>query len=538
VLALRPALGLLTLLAALTFATAPGFAATTPPAPALNWQPCGTAAGVQCARAPVPLDYDRPAGRKTTLFVARSPATDPANRIGSLFVNFGGPGNTAAETIEEAGAAEFPVLNRRFDIVAIDPRGVGQSQPSIDCKVDQELRGLNSQPFVTPLTLRLQTLRSTYAGYVKHCLARNPTRILKHVSTANVARDMNLLRRALGERRLNFVGFSYGSILGATFARLFPRRYRAMVLDGPADATGYFDRPLEFAAVQAVGFESALRRFLRGCAKDQVACRGFGETDPAGAYDELARRLDAARIPATGYALDPRPVDGDDLRAATNIALFQKQVWPLLAQALAEAESGDGSTVRLLADVFYSRLADGSYDPVSDRFVAITAADQRYPRAVGPYLTAAERSWRKNRHFWAIAGYSQLIYARYPIEDRDAFHGPFRVPSSSPTPLVVATTHDPATPYAGANALVRELGNARLLTMRGDGHTAYGFGSPTCIDPAIERYLFTLELPAKGTTCVQSIPFARPAATTSSRGAAPVTNIASEPDSPLRRIRR
>jgi pimeloyl-ACP methyl ester carboxylesterase len=509
---LRPALGVCAALTALAIGVPPAFAARTAGVPALIWQPCGTAAAVQCASARVPLDYDRPGGRKVTLFVARSPATEPAQRIGSLFVNFGGPGGTAADTVEAGGAGVFRVLNRRFDIVAMDPRGVGQSQPSIDCKVNQETLGLYSQPFTTPLNLRVRGLVSAGARYIKRCLARSPTSILKHVSTANVARDLNLLRRALGERRLNYLGFSYGSLLGATFARLFPRSYRTMVLDGPLDPSVYLNSPLEDGANVAAALERALGRFFRACAVDQVACRGFGGNDPRKVYDRLARRLDAAPLPAAGYPSDPRPVDGDDLRAATAIALYKKQFWPLLAQALAGAKAGDGSSVRQLADLFYMRVSDGSYDPFTDRFFTIRAAEVRFPRSFDTYLRAGERSWRKQKHFWFNTGYSELQYGLYPLRDRDAFYGPFRVPRSSPTPLVVATTHDPSTPYGDGKNLVRELGNARLLTMRGDGHTAYGSGSPTCIDPAIERYLITVALPAAGATCRQDVPFSRPQA--------------------------
>ncbi len=504
--------------------------------PALSWRPCGTAAGVLCTSARVPLDYDQPGGRTVKLFVARSPATGPGRRIGSLFVNPGGPGTSAADTLEANGAGLFTVLNRRFDIVGMDPRGVGRSQPSIDCKVNQEKQGPLAQPFTTPRNLRVSPLVSEAAGYNRRCLALNPTSILAHVSTANVARDLNLLRRAVGEHRLNYLGFSYGTLLGSTFATLFPRSYRTMVLDGPLDADVYMNSPLSSSADLASALERALGRFFRACAVDQAACRGFGGKNPRRAYDRLAKRLDAARIPAAGYMPDPRPVDGDDLRAATAIALYSKQAWPVLAQALAGAEAGDGSFTRLLADLYYVRNADGSYDQSSDRYFAIRAAEVRYPSFIQPYLRAGARAWRNDRHFWFTTGYSELSYGLYPITDRDAFYGPFRVPSSSPTPLVLATTHDPATPYRGAKNLVRDLGNARLLTMRGDGHTAYLNGSPDCIDGKIESYLVTGALPAVGTTCRQNAPFTGPAPSARSRAVPRVPSILQGPVMP--QIRR
>ena len=153
---------------------------------------------------------------------------------------------------------------------------------------------------------------------------------------------MNLLRRALGEQRLTYLGFSYGSFLGATFAKLFPHRYRAMVLDGPLDANEYINRPLSLSAHQVQGLERALRRFLKACAADQAACHNFGGADPAGAFDRLAARLDRSPLPATGYPLDPRPVDGDDLRVGTAITLYSKQAWPAIGAALAAARRATG----------------------------------------------------------------------------------------------------------------------------------------------------------------------------------------------------
>ena len=283
-----------------------------------------------------------------------------------------------------------------------------------------------------------------------------------------------------------------------------------MVLDGPLDASEYINRPLDLAAGQAAGLELALGRFLKACAADQAACHGFGGTDPPAAYDRLAAQLDRTPLPATGYPLDPRPVNGDDLRVGTAIALYSKQAWPVLAGALGAAKNGDGSLIRLLTDFFYFRLDDGSYDPSADRYFALTGDEARFPRAIGPYLRAGQRSYARNKHFWVFSGYSQLNFGLYPIRDRDAFDGPFRVPRAAPTPLVVATTFDPATPYPGALRLVRQLRNARLLTMNGDGHTAYGNGSPTCIDTGIESYLTTGALPAVGTVCQQNAPFGHP----------------------------
>jgi pimeloyl-ACP methyl ester carboxylesterase len=495
-------------------AAAGAFAVPAPAAVAahrdLAWRACGAAPNVQCATLRAPLDYDRPSGAKIGLFVARSPATDPAHRIGSLFMNFGGPGAPIADFIQSEGAAGFPALNKRFDLIGMDPRGVGQSRPSIDCKADQETEGIYSEPFTTPFNLDVTALLTKDRSYIARCIRRNGA-ILSHVSTANVARDMDLLRRDLGERKLSYFGFSYGTFLGATYASMFPRNYRAMVLDGPLDAKGYVNTPMRVLAEQTGAFEGALGRFFAACAGDQHACLDFGAGNPAVAFDALIARANLSPLPATGYKPDPRPVTGDDVIAAAVIPLYSKQFWPQLAQALAAAQSGDGTLIRAFSDeLFYGRdPATGAFDPGLDRYFLIGATEERYPRGLGPYLLAGARAWAEFRHFYYNSGYIELNYGLYPLHDRDAYYGPFHVPRSSATPLVVATTYDPATPYGGALRLMQQLGNARLLTMHGDGHTAYENGSPSCIDPAIEDYLNTLTLPAEGTSCQQEVPFAQ-----------------------------
>jgi pimeloyl-ACP methyl ester carboxylesterase len=501
-------------IAGAALATAPTALAQKQQGPSLNWQTCGDAPNVQCAVLKAPLDYDQPHGDNVKLFVAKSPAT--GTRIGSLFLNFGGPGASIADFIEALGADGFPALNEHFDLIGMDPRGVGQSQPSIDCKVNQETQGIYSEPFQTPFNVNPPQLIAKDKHYINRCLALNGGKngILAHVSTANVARDMDRLRVALGDNKLNYFGFSYGTFLGATYASLFPHNYRAMVLDGPVDANSYINHPHQDLVEQTSAFERARLRFFQACAADQAACLGFGGSDPGDAFDELIDQANASPLPADGYTPDPRPVDGDDVIAASVIPLYAKQLWPLLPQALAAAQAGDGSLIRQLTDeLFYGRDPDtGQYDPGSDRYFTIGATEQHYPRNVQRYFDWGDKAWGTFDHDYWNVGYPELNYGLWPAHDKDAYDGPFHVGHSSQTPLVVATTYDPATPYHGALRLVRDLGNARLLTMRGDGHTAYENGSPDCIDTAIEHYVNTLDLPAKGTSCKQDIPFAQPTA--------------------------
>jgi hypothetical protein len=211
-------------------------------------------------------------------------------------------------------------------------------------------------------------------------------------------------------------------------------------------------------------------------------------------------------------------VDGDDVRAAVTTAIYSKFAWPDLGAALAAGDAGDGTILRALVDGFYGRLDDGTYDPLLDRYFNLGALEQRYPRDVGTYLDAGDHSWGLFDHFWWNHGYTELAWGLYPVDPQDAFDGPFKASRGGPTVLVVGTTYDPATPYRGSVRLVRDLGNARLLTMRGDGHTAYG-GNSACIDEAVDAYLEDGDVPARGTTCRQTVPFAAAAVSARSRAA-------------------
>ncbi|WP_177212879.1 alpha/beta hydrolase [Geodermatophilus ruber] len=509
---------LLALPAPLAFADTAGEAATPAaraPVPALTWAACGTtdvatAAGVQCATADLPLDHDRPGGEQVRIALARVPATQPAQRIGSLFFNLGGPGAPAVQLMQTSGASILTSLNERFDIIGFDPRGVGQSTPSIDCKVNQETDGSSPRPWPTPVDLDVEALVGHAQRYVDNCLANNGE-ILRHASTADVARDLDLLRAAVGDQQLTYFGFSYGTFLGATYAALFPDRYRAMVLDGPVDPEQYADDPVGLSTLQGAGFEHTLGSFVDACKADQAACSNFGGTDPLAAYDALLASAATTPLPADRYATDPRPVTADDIRDVTLALLRAKRVWNVLATALAQAAAGDGSLTRALVDlVVRPRRPDGSYDPQLDRFFTITGGEQAWPTGLDSYVERGAREWVDVPHFWGAFAYSEVPFALWPREAEDAYDGPFAVPGSSPTPLVIATTDDPATPYPGARSMVAELGNARLLTMYGSGHTAFGQDNSACVDTAATTYLVDGTLPAPGTVCRQETPFAAP----------------------------
>jgi pimeloyl-ACP methyl ester carboxylesterase len=474
--------------------------AVAPPTPSLAWVPCGD--DFECADARVPRDYAEPLGPQYRVAVTRLPARDSARRIGPLFVNFGGPGGDAVATLQAVGADAFRTLSERFDLIAIDPRGVGRSEAAIDCRVDQETEGLYANPFLKPSNLDVNFWMARAERYVDACVQENLD-VSRLVSTANVARDMDLVRAALGEEQLSYLGLSYGSFLGATYAALFPQSYRALVLDGALDADQYINRPSEGLREQSAAFEVALARFFQACEDDPDACSGFGGADPRQTFDELVSATNAfpVNVPGTG-----RVLDGDDILMGAVSALYNKASWSVLAESLAALENGDPRPLRAFADASYGREGDGTFAPITDRYFVLSAAEQTYSGDLDAMLASGAAAATDFEHFFWNTGYAELPLGLFPGRSSGIYNGPFVASTAAPSILVVATTNDPATPYQGSVRLVESLGNARLLTMIGDGHTAYGGNSP-CIDSAVEAYLEAGVVPELGTECEQTVPF-------------------------------
>ncbi|MBO9532238.1 MAG: alpha/beta fold hydrolase [Solirubrobacteraceae bacterium] len=470
--------------------------------------------GLQYAEATVPLSYANPRLGTTKVPLVKAPATgDPAQRIGSLFTNPGGPGGSGVDFVAATADSLYASIRQRYDVIGFDPRGTGTSPNALDCKVNQETEGLYRVPFVRPTSNFTAEAKKDFA-YVSRCERLNRT-ALPYVTTGNVARDLDVIRGLVGDQKFNYLGYSYGTFLGATYAALFPNKLGRVVLDGPLDASGYINQPMANLRDQSTGFEDALDRFLAACKADQAACAGFGGSDPSAAYDALLAKADKTPIPADSYTDDPRPVDGDTIRWAVTGMLYAKFLWPYLAQELAAAEQGDGGPLRAEADGSWGNNLDGTFDPGNDRYFLIGAADQSpaYPRNPFTYYKAGVQSFREHPTAFYNNGFVEFNYALYGARSDGRYAGPFKVPGKAATPLIVATTHDPATPYDGAQRLVRQLGNARLLTMEGDNHTAYG-GESACIDAAVDAYLFGGTLPSTGTVCQQETGFAQPEALT------------------------
>ncbi|MGW6278487.1 alpha/beta hydrolase [Kribbella sp. NPDC055071] len=454
-------------------------AAGSPSVPFLKWRACDD--GFECATASVPLDYRKPQGTKIELALIRKRAIDQAHRIGSLFMNPGGPGGSGVDFVRTAPPPAFQLLSR-FDVIGFDPRGVGSSKPTVNCGPSKP----SSEPvrFVRPETADEQALVRAAKEEGQECL-KHSGNLLAHISTANVARDLDLLRAAVGDKKLNYYGLSYGTVLGATYASMFPGKSRALLLDSAVDAQMYYDRPTDYGQEQAASFEDVLDRFFAACA---AARCGFGGADPEAAFDALIRKLNRSPLPS-GEPDHPAPVSGDEVLIAAGGALYGQDLWPAFADALVRISAGDPAGIVAL-DGFLTD-ATGS---------AVMAVDQQFSRKIADYAAATRHNYALFRHFWWSYGYDDLPAALWPVEDRDAFRGKIRNAGSAPI-LVIGGAYDPATPFVWSERLTADLGNARLLTFNSTGHGAVpSFNA--CVLDALTAYFDNLTLPPTGSTCI------------------------------------
>lgn len=464
----------------------------------LKWRECDTP-GFQCAWLKAPLDYAKPSKGDIRLAVARKEATGPGKRLGSLLVNPGGPGGSAVDYLTAYAGVGYPeAVRARYDMVAVDPRGVARSAP-VECLTGPEMDAYTRTDPTPDTPAERDELVASYKKFAEGCGGRS-ARVLRHVSTVETARDMDILRAVLGDRKLTYVGASYGTFLGATYAGLFPRRVGRLVLDGAMDPSLSARRLNED---QTAGFETAFRSFAADCARRRDCPLGAAGSKPervAGNLKALFRKLDAEPLP-TGDA-DGRRL-GESL-ATTGViaAMYDEGAWPRLRQALTQAiEDGDGSGLLTLSDSYYERDPDGTYSNLMAANAAVNCLDlpaaADSPDQVEKSLTSFEEA---SPVFGRGLAWASLNCAYWPVA---ATGRPQRIEARGAAPIVVVgTTRDPATPYVWARSLSRQLASAHLLTYDGDGHTAYGRGS-SCIDSAINRYLLRGTPPADGKRCSQ-----------------------------------
>ncbi|MGW7025823.1 alpha/beta hydrolase [Streptomyces xanthophaeus] len=482
--------------------TSPGAATATtpaaPPVPVLTWGPCaGPGDGFECATARVPLDHRHPDGRTIPLAVTRKLAADPARRTGVLLLHPGGPGNSGVDFARNSYDALPASLRDAFDVVGYDMRGVARSG-QVECWNDTEYAAAVDAARGVPGPGALRGAVRQGLDFATACQQHSGD-LVPFIGTGSNAKDIDLLRQALGEETLSFYGRSFGSYVGTVYAAQFPRRVRAMVLDGAYDPRLYADEPYAYDGAQFVALDAAVGRFLDWCAQNATTC-GFGEGRPRQAFEQLKRALDADPVitaggrPATGYTLA--------YRLMFNINAG-KEIWPYLGEALRAAQDRQGSFL-------LNPPSPGSFDFLNVN-TAVECADRVYP--AGPLLlgTLVSAHVAAAPLLGAPIGLGPPTYdhnhaptcAQWQAERPSRFEGSYRAAGSAPI-LVLGTTGDPDTPYQDAVALAATLDNGRLLTFAAEGHTAYNRSA--CVSTLATEYLATLALPARGTVCADETP--------------------------------
>ncbi|WP_084176266.1 alpha/beta hydrolase [Actinokineospora spheciospongiae] len=460
----------------------------------LTWRDCrpfGTndvARGVfgkrtlQCATLTVPLDYAKPQARTVELGVLRRQAAKPDQRIGALVVNPGGPGASGMEAAAGLGARNKGTeVTDRFDLVGFDPRGVGFSGPDVVCLTAAETDALRSAPPVTDVA----GYEAQSRDYAAKCAERSGgAEVLGNIGTREVARDLDVLRSALGEPKLTYVGYSYGTRLGTAYAEAFPGNVRAMVLDGAVDPErGVVDQVIG----QYHGFDQALDAFL-------IWCRGTGTCT---VRDRKTLMALIGRVHASPVAVGDRRITGLDATRAITASLYSPLTWQPLSDAIDALDAGDGTALLEMADSSYGRQPDGGYSGATDALIAVRCADDERVTDRAALLPAVEGT----RGTFLAAAQPVLPAldpcAFWPAPATATPHKP-RVDGIPPL-LVISTSGDPATPYLAGVNLAEDL-KATLLTFSATQHTVFLQGN-TCVDTIGAAYLVNGTLPAPGTTC-------------------------------------
>ncbi|HEX6360504.1 alpha/beta hydrolase [Actinophytocola sp.] len=475
---------LLTLLAGTLVATGtalmPG-TAVAEPAAAINWQPCPEpeAAGVDCATIEVPLDYSKPRGEKVQIGLARRPATDPSKRIGSILVDPGGPGGSGVSMIKFSEPFTDEV-NARFDRIGFDPRGINTSS-QLRCDVDLlgsalDARHPTSQADFDELARRNRALHD-------NC-RENSSGLANHVDNLHTVRDMDAIRAALGERKLTFLGYSYGSLMGQQYAEVFPHRVRALVMDGNMNHS--IDSVWEFMRTETAPIEQAFVEFANWCDTTET-CDLYG-LDTKAVYADLKARAKAGTL----VDLDGEPVSFYDL-SNISFATSTPQVWSLVGEYLRQLRDGAGATSTDIRAAF-GELVNSPYPVIwcSDwRLQVRSYAEYAGLRArLAQRFPNVEYSRYVDHALTCVGSGTKTTNPQRPLDIDDA-----------PPLVMIGNIHDPATVYEWTLAAARQSG-ARLVTYEGWGHTAYGNGGPSeCVNAAVDAYLINLKPPRRGLSC-------------------------------------
>ena len=457
----------------------------------LLWADCGD--GAQCSSVRAPLDWEHPSeSTDIELAVTRHRATGTA--LGSLFVNPGGPGASGYDFVhDDVDFAVSGTIRENFDVVGWDPRGVGRSVP-VTCYADEQLDdfiyGLAESEAGTPEWVAEVTADAS--AFAAACLAATGP-ALEFIDTESTVRDLDLMRAIVGDSSLNYLGYSYGSDIGATYAELFPTKVGRMVLDGATDSSlSSFDE----SVTQASGFELALGNYL-------AACPSLGDCPFTGdvAADKASIRALLIALNETPIeAPDGRMLDGTVLDTALSMALYSEDYWPEANALFAEVQQGATETAFFLADFYNGRDVDGTYiDNSLEAFLAISCVDAPVvtdPAVIADFevrLAAAAPTTTFSN------GLGDVLCASWPFAYRGEPITAVTGAGAAPI-LVVSTTGDPATPYGWGVALSEQLESATLITYNGEGHTAYN-GGVACVDDAVDSYFVSGAVPAADPDC-------------------------------------
>jgi len=477
-----------------------GAVISTPrPGSPIKWAQCKAAAsdetripvGAECGMLSVPVDYSKPDGDVAQIAMIRFKAT--GQKIGSLVVNPGGPGESGVKLAASLAPTLPQSVRERFDLVGFDPRGVANSAPAVWCNSDADNDRLRADPTVDYTPEGVAHIEKENKEFAQRCVDKMGKEFLANLGTANVAKDLDAIRAGLGDDKLTYLGYSYGTLFGAIYAEAYPDKVRAMILDGAIDPNA---DQIEANVRQAAAFQKAFDNFAAACATSPDCPLG---TDPAKAVD-VYKSLVEPLVKNPAETKDPRGLSYSDAIIGTILPLYSPSLWRHLTQALSELKDGTGDTLLAMADQYMQRDGQGHYTNAVDVRIAVNCVDKPHITDRAKVVDADRRS-REVAPFMSYGEFTGLA----PL-DRCAF---WPVPATGdqhkinvkglPPILVVSTTNDPATPYQAGVDLAAQLGGT-LLTFDGTQHTVV-FQGDTCVDDIAARYLVDVTVPPPNTRC-------------------------------------